>query len=779
MTSRSVLDESGTKLALKVIDMKFAIRLALTISAFAILHTQLASAGTRIRYLQFPAGTPQASTLNLPLTLNLPCYGRVLVEIIPNPPTNAPGGVTFFHQNAAENESPQNNPLISWGSDTDRFNVFISGATSDYRITFTFLGVAPDASRLFLVVAGLAVGTTATVATSPTSSAGSLAGEYTIAGLTSTSKTDLTGSTLSSHGDGDQVNTGWALYQTPPAAVFSSLSVDMHQVSGDGVGWTLAYACCVTPPSGMVAWWPFDETGGTVVQDIAGANDGTPKTGPIGSGGPMPTPGSGKVAGALDFNGASDFVQVPNAPNLNFGTGGLSIDAWVRIPAQFTGLMPIVDKEIAGPTDATYGYAFYVKDGYLGFSMNNDINANPTASIGTDDITKNLANNLWHHVAVVVRRNPASVTGGNLFIDGAPVATFNTVPFAGLTADNTGDLILGSTNRLSRLPVSAFFKGSIDEVEVFNRALDPQDIFAIFSAGSAGKCKPTCVLPPSGMVAWWPLDEPNGSPVVNDIAGVNNQGIPKPGGLLGIPNGPLAVAGHVGGALYFVGNYIDVPPAGLNLANSNLTIDAWFADGPPGSTNFGGLPEWIPGHTKYYAIVDKLGTSPGSGYAFFVRSQATALPSNPVPGDPVTVTVDLAFALGNSIYTAQIYLGTTTFPPPSQQYPPFTQLWPYTGQWIHVAVTVDRNTNIGKFYLNGSPVGATFTPIAGTNNTAPLWIGNTLLSVNGVEYSLDEIEIFDEALMPLDIWDIFDAGSAGKCRTSRFARPPVRHLPFR
>ena len=34
------------------------------------------------------------------------------------------------------------------------------------------------------------------------------------------------------------------------------------------------------------------------------------------------------------------------------------------------------------------------------------------------------------------------------------------------------------------------FNGLIDEVELFNRALSPEEIKAIFEAGSAGKCKP-------------------------------------------------------------------------------------------------------------------------------------------------------------------------------------------------------------------------------------------------------------------------------------------------
>lgn len=39
-----------------------------------------------------------------------------------------------------------------------------------------------------------------------------------------------------------------------------------------------------------------------------------------------------------------------------------------------------------------------------------------------------------------------------------------------------------------------FFKGAIDEVGIFDRALSQEEIQAIFDAGSAGKTKPQTKL---------------------------------------------------------------------------------------------------------------------------------------------------------------------------------------------------------------------------------------------------------------------------------------------
>src|SRR5207237_7706433 len=41
-----------------------------------------------------------------------------------------------------------------------------------------------------------------------------------------------------------------------------------------------------------------------------------------------------------------------------------------------------------------------------------------------------------------------------------------------------------------------FFRGIVDELEIFSRALSQAEIQAIYGAGSAGKCKPQCTSPP-------------------------------------------------------------------------------------------------------------------------------------------------------------------------------------------------------------------------------------------------------------------------------------------
>src|SRR6185503_2740171 len=46
---------------------------------------------------------------------------------------------------------------------------------------------------------------------------------------------------------------------------------------------TSSHVGCVSPPAGLVGWWPLDETtGATLVHDLAGfPNDGIPKQAPF------------------------------------------------------------------------------------------------------------------------------------------------------------------------------------------------------------------------------------------------------------------------------------------------------------------------------------------------------------------------------------------------------------------------------------------------------------------------------------------------------------------
>lgn len=255
---------------------------------------------------------------------------------------------------------------------------------------------------------------------------------------------------------------------------------------------------------------------------------------------------------------------------------------------------------------------------------------------------------------------------------------------------------------------------------------------------------PLCVTPPSGMVAWYPLDEQTGATAINDIAPppsstVNNVGTPKPGPVSPPgppPAGPAPVAGQVGGALYFYGPYIEVAPqAELDFSTGDFTVDA-------GVTAFS-IDAWVRivqvGPTLIQPIVDKFISPGGPGFAFYIRNQRLELNLN-----------------GSTFISTGLPI-------------PFANPLLNTGPWVHVAVTVQgggRGFGQVVFYINGVLAG-TFTPHLGSvNNGLPLWIGETRVPGPRGEIAIDELEIFNRALVQSEIQSIYNAGSAGKCKPS-------------
>ena len=218
----------------------------------------------------------------------------------------------------------------------------------------------------------------------------------------------------------------------------------------------------------MGAWWSLDETQGPTANDIAGTvnNAGTWMNNPL----PVP----GKVAGALSFNG-SNSVDVPDHSELNFGTGDMSIDVWLRT-VDSLGTQTILDKRTGVAPNLT-GYSLYLLDGKPGLQLADGAFTNWTS-------TAFIADGSWHHVAISVDRDNPS--GLPFYVDGSLVSTFNPTTRSG-SLTNTAPFVMARNLISPGYP----FVGTLDEVELFSRALDSLEVRNIWAAGSAGKCKPT------------------------------------------------------------------------------------------------------------------------------------------------------------------------------------------------------------------------------------------------------------------------------------------------
>lgn len=246
-----------------------------------------------------------------------------------------------------------------------------------------------------------------------------------------------------------------------------------------------AQAGCLQPPETMIAWWPLDQLEPFYDGDEDGYRDysGIDNHGlPVG--GPQPVSRQ-QVAEAIALNGRDQFIRVAAHPELAFGTEDFSIDAWIRIDDEDprTGRRTIVDKSALGPMDQPYGYSFFVEDGHLGFAMSS-LNGPLAAVLSQATVAAD-----WNFVAVTAVRGAGGAGGTvSLYLNGDPPEDFS-IPASNEIVDNEADLIIGSDFMTVAGRDEHAFWGEIDEVELFRRALKPDELGAIEASGTAGKCK--------------------------------------------------------------------------------------------------------------------------------------------------------------------------------------------------------------------------------------------------------------------------------------------------
>lgn len=231
---------------------------------------------------------------------------------------------------------------------------------------------------------------------------------------------------------------------------------------------------CAPRPNGLIAWYRGEGNG----LDSVGTNHGTLRNG-VGF-------TTGKVMQAFNFNGASE-VTVPNATALN--PVRITIEAWVY-PTQVDGAVDIIVNKDSEPYE-NYQYEIGVRgpdqpggdipQGNFAFALRG-VNGLPNDYFFWVDGGGAVPLNTWTHVAVTYDGATART-----YINGVPMRVLT-----GLSGDiiaTAGPLKIGSRSEdvLSRLPDDRF-NGRIDEVSLYNRALTPEEILAIFNADSLGKC---------------------------------------------------------------------------------------------------------------------------------------------------------------------------------------------------------------------------------------------------------------------------------------------------
>jgi hypothetical protein len=203
----------------------------------------------------------------------------------------------------------------------------------------------------------------------------------------------------------------------------------------------------VAPPPlspGPVAAYNFDEGSGTQVLDLSGSgNDGTIQR--------AVWTAAGHSGSALSF-GSNTWVTIADAASLDL-TNGMTLEAWVRSTSNNNARTIIYKERNTGFSYALFG---------------SDSSSHPTASVRTNaNFSANgpspIPTKVWTHLA-------ATYTGTRvrLFVDGVEVD--NTLVGSPITT-SAGVLRLGGNSIRGE-----YFRGLIDDVRIYNRALTQAEI---------------------------------------------------------------------------------------------------------------------------------------------------------------------------------------------------------------------------------------------------------------------------------------------------------------
>lgn len=232
------------------------------------------------------------------------------------------------------------------------------------------------------------------------------------------------------------------------------------------IGLLTASSYAEIDPKTCAGMWLFDEGSGTTAADSsANKNNGTLKNGPKWV--------DGKFGKALQFDGVNQYVDCGDSASLNI-TSAITIAAWVYVKGGNGAFRCIVRKGNPG-------------NYYIAVGLNNQF-VLAINDIGWDSVGIPVTENVWYHVAGTFDgKNRLMYMNGVLGRTDAQVATIGT---------SSLPLRIGVRDQLDQA-----FNGTIDEVAIFNVALNESDIKTVMTQGLASSI--AAVFPSGKLTTTW------------------------------------------------------------------------------------------------------------------------------------------------------------------------------------------------------------------------------------------------------------------------------------
>jgi len=219
-------------------------------------------------------------------------------------------------------------------------------------------------------------------------------------------------------------------------------------------------------PSDYVAYWKFNGD----ATDTTGRNNGKLINGAV----IVNDSERGKIA---SFSRNNDYIRVNDSSLLDMGGGDFSIGTWFRAGSASDYGM-IISRN---PDFKKYTLALH-PDGRLQFYTSaSNSNIYRCSTTGTS-----YRDNKWHHVIVSFDSKTVTI---NIYVDGSLSNGDFVSKISSSNSSSSSNLFIGNHNGSGQYQ----FKGSIDDVMIYNRALSPTEVkfvYASLNSGSASLPSP-------------------------------------------------------------------------------------------------------------------------------------------------------------------------------------------------------------------------------------------------------------------------------------------------
>jgi len=206
----------------------------------------------------------------------------------------------------------------------------------------------------------------------------------------------------------------------------------------------------------LMGWWRFDEDAGTDAADSSKHERNGKLSGKMTF---DESSVAGRIGKALSFDGADDLVAVTGYKGVT-GTTPRTVSLWLKTKT------PRGDLVSWGKRD--FGQMWIVRfiRGHVGATPNG----------GYYYMADSVHDEKWHHVAVVVGEAelPNLHDDVTLYLDGK-IAAIDRIGLLDLWPVETGDE--------SDVAIGQKFKGAIDELRIYDRALSEEEVTALYNVG--------------------------------------------------------------------------------------------------------------------------------------------------------------------------------------------------------------------------------------------------------------------------------------------------------